>query len=99
MNPRLIDKTSQTQYYSSFSRLLPVTEPVHEEPYTIKCICDFQDDDGNTIYCETCDTWQHIECYYSGRVGNDSRKEFVHFYADCKPRPLDRKYATERQRQ
>ena len=35
---------------------------VDEEPYTIKCICDYSDDDGNTIYCETCDTWQHIEC-------------------------------------
>ena len=52
MNPRLIDKTSRTQYCGSFSRLLPVTEPVHEEPYTIKCICDHRDGDGNTIYCK-----------------------------------------------
>jgi hypothetical protein len=77
---------------------LPVTESVDEEPYTIKCICDYQDDDGNTIYCETCDTWQHIECYYPGRVDDASREEFDHSCADCKPRPLDRKHATERQR-
>jgi hypothetical protein len=71
---------------------------VDEEPYTIKCICDYSDDDGNTIYCETCDTWQHIECFYPGRVADASRAEFDHSCADCKPRPLDRRHATERQR-
>jgi len=76
---------------------LPV-ESVDEEPYTIKCICDFSDDDGNTIYCETCDTWQHIECFYPGRVADASRDEFDHSCADCKPRALDRRHATERQR-
>ena len=70
-----------------------------EEPYTIKCICDYFDDDGNTIYCETCDTWQHIECFYPGRVEDASRDDFDHSCADCKPRPLDRRHATERQRQ
>ncbi|KAH8804884.1 PHD-finger domain-containing protein [Xylogone sp. PMI_703] len=75
-----------------------IVESVDEEPYTIKCICDFSDDDGNTIYCETCDTWQHIECFYPGRVDDASREEFDHSCADCKPRPLDRKHATERQR-
>ncbi|KAF4624864.1 hypothetical protein G7Y89_g13308 [Cudoniella acicularis] len=77
---------------------LPVTESVDEEPYTIKCICDYFDDDGNTIYCETCDTWQHIECFYPGRVADASKAEFDHSCADCKPRPLDRRHATERQR-
>jgi hypothetical protein len=71
---------------------------VDEEPYTIKCICDYSDDDGNTIYCETCDTWQHIECFYPGRVADASRADFDHSCADCKPRPLDRRHATERQR-
>ncbi|KAH7374095.1 hypothetical protein BKA64DRAFT_649117 [Cadophora sp. MPI-SDFR-AT-0126] len=67
-----------------------------EEPYTIKCICDFYEDDGNTIYCETCDTWQHIECFYPGRVEEASRDDFEHSCADCKPRPLDRRQAKER---
>jgi hypothetical protein len=71
---------------------------VDEEPYTIKCICDYRDDDGNTIYCETCDTWQHIECFYPGQVAAASKAEFDHSCADCKPRPLDRRHATERQR-
>lgn len=78
---------------------LPVAESVDEEPYTIKCICDYSDDDGNTIYCETCDTWQHIECFYPGRVADAAKADFAHSCADCKPRPLDRRHATERQRQ
>ena len=71
---------------------------VDEEPYTIKCICEYSDDDGNTIYCETCDTWQHIECFYPGRVDDASRADFDHSCADCHPRPLDRQHAIERQR-
>ncbi|KAL2834452.1 hypothetical protein BDW59DRAFT_47648 [Aspergillus cavernicola] len=67
--------------------------PDEEEPYTIKCICTFQDDDGNTVFCEGCETWQHIECYYHGRDVPD-----VHNCVDCEPRPLDGRRATERQR-
>jgi hypothetical protein len=59
-----------------------------DEPYTIKCICGFAEDDGNTIWCETCDTWQHIECYYPGRVGDASREDFEHSCLDCKPRMM-----------
>ncbi|KAI1498650.1 hypothetical protein F5X99DRAFT_313928 [Biscogniauxia marginata] len=69
-----------------------------EEPYTIKCICDFTDDDGNTIYCEICDTWQHIECYYPYNMEEALREDFAHSCVDCKPRPLDRQRARERQR-
>jgi uncharacterized protein len=78
---------------------LPLIEHVEDEAYIIKCICDYSDDDGNTIYCETCDTWQHIECFYHGNVEAVSRDDFSHFCADCKPRQLDRRKATERQRQ
>jgi hypothetical protein len=76
------------------------TEPVEENPdeYTIKCICDWSEDDGNTIYCETCNTWQHIECFYPGRAEETSHPDFAHSCADCKPRPLDRRRAIEWQR-
>ncbi|KAF8847332.1 hypothetical protein BDZ45DRAFT_342516 [Acephala macrosclerotiorum] len=81
------------------SDALPVIESAEEEPYTIKCICDYSDDDGNTIYCESCDTWQHTECYYPGRVEDASKDDFSHFCADCKPQPeLDSRRATERQK-
>ncbi|KAL3466347.1 hypothetical protein BJX64DRAFT_12826 [Aspergillus heterothallicus] len=68
--------------------------PEDEEPYTIKCICAFEDDDGNTVFCERCETWQHIDCYYHGRVVPE-----VHNCVDCEPRYLDARRATERQRQ
>ncbi|KAK6957368.1 hypothetical protein Daesc_000152 [Daldinia eschscholtzii] len=71
---------------------------IEEEPYTIKCICNFTDDDGNTIYCETCDTWQHIECYYPLNIDEALREDFAHSCVECKPRPLDRQGAFERQR-
>ncbi|UNI21908.1 SET domain-containing protein 3 [Purpureocillium takamizusanense] len=71
-------------------------ETVEEEPYTIKCICNFSDDDGNTIYCETCDTWQHIDCFYPNNRDEAIREDFSHSCADCKPRPLDRQKAIER---
>ena len=69
------------------------TNAQDEEEYTIKCICGYADDDGNTVYCPKCDTWQHIECYYpTKKVPED------HFCSDCMPRELDAKRATERQR-
>ncbi|KAI9650939.1 SET domain-containing protein 3 [Ciborinia camelliae] len=75
----------------------PVTESVDEEPYIISCICDFHEDDGNTIQCDKCETWQHIECYYSGSVENPSREDFDHKCVDCNPRELDGRHATEKQ--
>ena len=73
------------------------TEAVDENPdeYTIKCICEWSEDDGNTIYCETCNTWQHIECFYPGRAEETSHPDFAHSCADCKPRPLDRRRAID----
>ncbi len=73
------------------------------EDYTIKCICGYQDDDGRSVYCENCDTWQHTECYYYAGEGiplptNEELAKVDHFCADCKPRPLNKHGARERQR-
>lgn len=69
-------------------------QPLEEdEPYTIKCICGFPDDDGYTVFCEGCETWQHAECYYSQKKVPD-----VHNCTDCEPRPIDTRSANERQR-
>ena len=67
-----------------------------DEQYTIKCICEFQDDDGSTILCEKCDTWQHVECYYEpGKVPGENDN---HNCVDCEPRFVDAGRAIERQR-
>ncbi|KAJ5925205.1 hypothetical protein N7454_007844 [Penicillium verhagenii] len=68
--------------------------PDEEEPYTIKCICQFNEDDGSTVFCERCETWQHIVCYYPGERVPD-----VHNCIECEPRQLDSRRATDRQRQ
>lgn len=73
-----------------------------EEDYTIKCFCGFQVDDGNTVFCDRCETWQHIECYYfqDFRDGQPPDiKQIEHSCVDCDPRPYDKKGATERQRE
>ena len=76
----------------AFANGSPVEE---EESSTIKCICGYSDDDGNTVLCEKCDTWQHIVCYYESA----SHVPDVHECVDCLPRPVDRKSAVEKQRQ
>ena len=81
----------------------PTHAPGEEvEDYIIKCICGFREDDGNTVYCDPCDTWQHTECYYIDKHGNVPTKEELevidHFCADCQPRSLNAKGAIERQR-
>ena len=59
------------------------TEPM--EP--INCICDYDKDDGNIVYCDRCETWQHIRCFYP--YMNKEDLEFLdHLCADCYPRPL-----------
>ena len=72
------------------------------EDYTIKCICSFQHDDGNTVYCDLCKTWQHIECYYIDKHGiiptNADLSTRDHWCVDCQPRRLDTKGAIERQK-
>jgi hypothetical protein len=65
-----------------------------EESSTIKCICGYSDDDGNTVLCEKCDTWQHIVCYYKSA----QHVPDVHECANCLPRAMDLKSASEVQR-
>ena len=92
----------------SVPKTIPPQDPINvvaDEPedYTIKCICGYEEDDGNTVYCETCDTWQHTECYYIDEHGavptNEDLKKYDHFCADCQERPLDKRGAIERQRE
>ena len=71
-------------------------ETAEGESYTMKCICNFSGDDGSTIYCEPCETWQHIDCFYPENREEALRDDFAHYCHECKPRPLDRDRAVQR---
>lgn len=98
--------TSNVRPVSSIERTANVSTPngvpaEDEEDYTIKCFCGFQVDDGLTVFCDRCETWQHIECYYfkdfQDGVPPDGDK-IEHTCVDCDYRPYDKKGATERQK-
>lgn len=69
-----------------------------EEDWTIKCVCGYDDDDGSTVLCEVCDTWQHILCYYYP----DKEIPEVHYCTECAPEnapaDVDVNQARKRQR-
>ena len=62
----------------------------------IKCICGFQEDDQGMVVCEQCKTSQHSVCYYYRGGGMPFYSKPNHKCADCEPRELDAKGATER---
>ncbi|KAB2109040.1 hypothetical protein AG0111_0g2533 [Alternaria gaisen] len=66
-----------------------------DESSTIRCICGCTDDDGNTVLCEKCDTWQHIACYY---YSGQQHVPDIHECVDCLPRTIDSEKANEKQR-
>ncbi|KKA31237.1 hypothetical protein TD95_002743 [Thielaviopsis punctulata] len=90
-------QTSTAHDSWSVSKPLVKSEPTEDEDYTIKCICGVPDDDGNTVFCDYCDTWQHIGCYYPDLI-QEIGENFSHLCVDCKPRPLNRERAVERMR-
>ena len=99
---------TQLNAYHSFAPLLPEDHGANgaavangeDEPYTIKCICGFDDDafDGYTVFCDRCNTWQHIACYYSPDTA--LAEDFEHTCVDCNPaqeNSLNRDAAVARQ--
>ncbi|KAL8941625.1 MAG: hypothetical protein Q9216_002127 [Gyalolechia sp. 2 TL-2023] len=96
--PAIVDPLIANGLSSAKPVPLPALGAEEEEDYTIKCICGFHDDDGNTVLCEHCETWQHTECYYfeDGEILDVTEVE--HYCADCKPRRLDARSASDRQR-
>ena len=76
---------------------------IDEDDSTIKCICRFKHDDGSSVFCESCKTWQHVECYYwiaeLGRPkSKDELEKITHFCMDCHKRSLDIQGAIDRQK-
>ncbi len=96
------DLTGRSGFNNSDDDTSPPREPKpsqesiagEEEPFTIKCICSFPSGDGGIIFCETCETWQHIECYHPDQTHAATfDPDFPHSCVDCEPRPLDRQRA------
>lgn len=74
----------------------PEADHKDDDNSSIRCICNFPKDNGTTIFCEICKTWQHITCYYPGREAEALQPEFKHSCAECEPRELDRQDASKR---
>jgi hypothetical protein len=55
-----------------------------EDDGQINCICGFNEDDGNTVACDTCNKWQHIICYYP-QYGDSLPDDLDHWCVDCRP--------------
>jgi len=86
-------------YHAPVRNVAPFVEaPIEDDDGEIACICAYTDDDGNTIQCDKCLRWQHIQCYYPPptEVPGEDQK---HYCLDCVHRDdLDARQATDRQR-
>jgi hypothetical protein len=83
----------EDQVFAAEPAPLEVKNTIDEqESITIKCFCGFPGDDGSTVLCEKCDTWQHIACYYK----STQYVPDVHECTDCFPRPIDPKGALDK---
>jgi len=61
----------------------------------IQCICGFHHDDGFTIACDQCDTWQHGYCVDIDHNAVPEKYECP----NCRPRPVDIRRARDYQQQ
>nr|POE87768.1 set domain-containing protein 3 [Quercus suber] len=83
----------QSPHYSA-----AVHEADQEDDGQISCLCGFDHDDGNTVACDNCNRWQHIDCYYPDLEG-PLPEQLQHYCLDCKPRQFDNGDARELQQQ
>jgi hypothetical protein len=74
--------------YGSLRRNASVNQQFYdleeEDDGQIDCICGFNEDNGNTVACDTCNTWQHIICYYP-QYGDSLPDELQHWCVKCRP--------------
>jgi hypothetical protein len=72
-----------------------LSEPPDDD--VMACICEDAHEEGGTVCCDQCDTWQHILCYYPQYEGRDLPDDFEHQCVSCRPRTIDINGARKRQ--
>ncbi|RKU45364.1 hypothetical protein DL546_001185 [Coniochaeta pulveracea] len=77
-----MDRQGTAQSAPSYCFFINNQEPGED---VVKCKCGSKEENGNMIECETCKTWQHIECCYPDNQKQASQPDFAHWCEDCKP--------------
>lgn len=91
------DYTHFAQQQQQQQQHQPPDDFEEEDDGQINCICGFNEDDGNTVACDTCNKWQHIICYYP-QYGDSLPDELQHWCVECRPeRPVNAQAAHVRQ--
>eukprot|EP00039_Didymoeca_costata_P007157 m.96860 g.96860 ORF g.96860 m.96860 type:complete len:1364 (-) comp13568_c0_seq3:1323-5414(-) len=59
-----IEKITNAMYNENNEEEVKEPEPIPEENWedNIQCICERFADEGEMIQCDTCHTWQHVDC-------------------------------------
>jgi len=70
------------------------TQPLDDAGGEIRCICEYNEDDGYTVCCDKCGTWQHVACM---QLEDDIPSNYL--CNTCSPRPVEAKRAKELQKQ
>lgn len=105
-NSREDNIPANQEYLPVFSRYelmdsTPKLEYGGDTQYIIKCICGLNKfiEAGQNRVCKTCNTWQHVKCYYPDEREAAVKLDFNHSCFDCEPRLLDKRMAMEPSRE
>lgn len=92
-NPTILSPSGPSQP-PSLANSTTTPEDVEDSSGEIDCICEISEDDGFTICCDKCDTWQHLVCVEL----TDENLPVEYYCPKCSPRLLDVSKAKEIQR-
>lgn len=92
-NPTILSPSGPSQP-PSLANSTTTPEDVEDSSGEINCICEISEDDGFTICCDKCDTWQHLVCVQL----TDENLPVEYYCPKCSPRLLDVSKAKEIQR-
>lgn len=92
-NPTILSPSGPSQP-PSLANSTTTPEDAEDSSGEINCICEISEDDGFTICCDKCDTWQHLVCVEL----TDENLPAEYYCPKCLPRSLDVSKAKEIQR-